>query len=352
VSTDIDLGPLCIQGHAMPDGAECCPVCGMTVDESAIEPEPELPAEAMSNDTAALLTDSPPEPDAAPSPHRRDRRFWVASFLVIVLLLSLAGAVWFFVFRTTDEDRYLSDLSKAHLLADFGSSEAAVAQGHAFCSKLSAGAPPSGYKSQQIAVANFCHDFGSAFSVVPTPQEQQQHLTTALRDGGMGGRFASDAAAVAYAESVCRSLDGGGPQQGPQEDAVAVSIYCSKYESGFKTLHPIQVDGSFKLNDSDPSTYIPSIMGSDSSCEGAGGYSDISSGAEVVVKNSSGTVLTTTQLGDGTGYPPVQCTFKFSFTVMDGDEGGYSVTVSHRGELHYTAAQLKIPDEVAITLGS
>lgn len=43
--------------------------------------------------------------------------------------------------------------------------------------------------------------------------------------------------------------------------------------------------------------------------------------------------------------------FHFSFTVMDGDAGGYSVSVSHRGEVHYTAAELKIPDRVAITLG-
>ena len=183
------------------------------------------------------------------------------------------------------------------------------------------------------------------------PQRQQQKLVTTLRDQGLAGQFSSDAAAVAHAQSVCRSLDNGGAQQGPKEDAIAVSIYCGKYESGFKVLTPIEVAGSITLNDTNPSTYIPSITGDSSSCQGAGGYSDISPGTEVVVKNGSGTVLTTTQLDVGSGAPPVDCQFKFSFTVMDG-ESDYSVTISHRGELHYTAAQLKIPDSVAITLGN
>lgn len=137
----------------------------------------------------------------------------------------------------------------------------------------------------------------------------EDQLTSALRDKGLAGRFASDAAAVAHAESVCRRLDNGGAQQGPEEDAVVVSIYCSKYASGFKTLRPIKVDGSFTLQDSSPSSYLPSISGEGSSCEGDGGYSDISSGVEVVVKSGSGAVLTTTQLGIGTGNPPLDCEF-------------------------------------------
>jgi hypothetical protein len=184
------------------------------------------------------------------------------------------------------------------------------------------------------------------------PQYQQQKLTTALREQGLAGQFSSDAAAVAHAQSVCRSLDNGGAQQGPKEDAVAISIYCGKYESGFKVLTPIEVEGSFTLNDSDPSVYSTSITGDSSSCQGGGGYSDISPGAEVVVKNGSGTVLTTTQLGTGTGSPPTDCEFKFAFTVMDGSESGYSITVSHRGELHFTPAKLKIPNAVALTLGN
>lgn len=353
MSMDIDPERLCLQGHPMPEGARYCPLCGMAVDDLDTRSAAEAP---LADDTNLLPMPepvSPPEPEGAPSPRpKRRRRWWVAGFLCVALLLGATVAVWFFAFRTTDEDRYLSDLSKAHLLADFGTADAAVAKGEAFCSKLSAGAPTSGYKSQQIAVAHFCPQFLTGFSVVPTPQEQQQALTTTLRERGLGGRFVSDAAAVAYAENICRSLDSGGVQQGPGEDAVAVSIYCNKYESGFKTLLPIKVDGTFTLRDLTPSIYVTSITGSNSSCEGAGGYSDISSGTEVVVKNSSGKVLTTTQLGVGTGYPPVECEFKFSFTVMDGSDGGYSVTVSHRGELHYTAAQLKIPNEVAVSMGN
>jgi hypothetical protein len=268
------------------------------------------------------------------------------------LLLSGTAGLWFFKFRTADEDHYVAQLSKAQLMADFGTADVAVTQGKAFCAKLSAGAPRSGYRSQQIAVANFCNQFSSGFAVVPTPLEQQQNLTKALRQQGLAGQFASDAAAVAHAQSVCRALDNGGPQQGPQEDAVAVSIYCSKYASGFTTLHPIDVEGSFTLQDSTPLDFSPDITGQASSCQGASGYSDISAGTEVLVKNGSGTVLITTQLGVGTGSPPVNCEFTFSFTVMDGSEGGYSIAVSHRGDVHFTAEQLKIPADVALTLGN
>jgi hypothetical protein len=72
----------------------------------------------------------------------------------------------------------------------------------------------------------------------------------------------------------------------------------------------------------------------------------------VVAKNSAGDVLTTTTLGRGRGSTPYHCEFGFSFTVMDGEKGGYVVTVSHRGDLHFTAAKLKLPDAVGLTLGS
>lgn len=352
MSMDIDPERLCLQGHPMPEEARYCPTCGMAVDDLTVRSSEGPPLTTDTDVVPMVEPDSLSEPEGAPAPRpKRHRRWWVAGFVCVALLLGATGAAWYFAFRTTDEDRYLSDLSKAHLLADFGTADAAVAKGEAFCSKLKAGAPTSGYKSQQIAVARFCPQFSTGFSVVPTPQEKQLSLTTTLRDRGLGGRFASDAAAVAYAENICRSLDDAGAQQGPEEAAVAVSIYCIKYEAGFKTLHPIKVDGTFTLNDSDPSIYYPSITGSASSCEGAGGYSDISDGTEVVVKDSTGAVLTTTQLGRGTGSPPVDCEFKFSFTVMDGSAGAYSVTVSRRGELHYTAAELKIPNLVALTLG-
>ena len=202
-----------------------------------------------------------------------------------------------------------------------------------------------------LAIALLLSATAAFWFAIGAPQYQQQQLTTALRDQGLASQFSSDAAAVAHAQSVCRNLDNGGAQHGPKEDVIAVSIY-SKYESGFTTLSPIEVEGSFTLNDSDPLTYSPSITADSNSCQGAGGYSDISPGTEVLVENGSGTVLTTTNLGVGTGSPPTECEFTFSFTVMDGSESGYSVTISHRGELHYTAAQLKIPNEVASTMGN
>ena len=262
----------------MPADAKFCPKCGSPGD-SAVNTQAAMPTLGDSTVTPQpgpdghLKPDGPfvpndPEPDGALEPDgghgpdpRRSRRRLMVGLVCAALLLSGTAGLWFFKFRTADEDHYVAQLSKAQLMADFGTADVAVTQGKAFCAKLSAGAPRSGYRSQQIAVANFCNQFSSGFAVVPTPLEQQQNLTKALRQQGLAGQFASDAAAVAHAQSVCRALDNGGPQQGPQEDAVAVSIYCSKYASGFTTLHPIDVEGSFTLQDSTPLDFSPDITG-------------------------------------------------------------------------------------------
>ena len=289
-------------------------------------------------------------PAEAPRPPRRRRR--LALGLVAVLVLSgIAVGGWAFANRTTSSDSYISDLKAQALLGGFGTEKAAIAQGQAFCTSLEAGKAAKGYQVQQIAVTHFCPEFLKGFEQIPTPQEQQAQLTTELRDKGLAGRFASDAAAVAHAKDVCRRLDRGGLSQGPVEDSVAVAIYCDKYSSGFTVLRPIRVHGTFTLLESDPSVYFPSISGVAGACEGDGGYSDISAGTEVVVSDNSGKTLTTSQLGYGRGTPPVTCRFKFSFTVMDGSAGGYTVAVGSRGELHFTAAELKLPRAVELTLG-
>ncbi|WP_310964553.1 hypothetical protein [Nocardioides terrisoli] len=263
----------------------------------------------------------------------------------------LGTAVYWFGLRTTDEERYVDALKAQHLYVQFGTREAAVTQGRAFCAKLDAGQEPVGYRSQQVAVKELCPAFAKGFTVVPTPAELQSQFASELRDKGLGGKFASDVAAAAFAKRTCSRLDAGGAQQGPAVDAVAVSVYCPKYSNGFTTLERIHVKATFGLKDSDPSSYFPDIVSKAGGCSGTSGYSDITAGREVLVKDGAGDLLTTTTLRAGHGSPPFSCTFDFSFTVLDGAKGGYSITVANRGDVHFSAAQLKIPGAVGLTLG-
>jgi hypothetical protein len=354
--------PTCLNGHIVPSDAEYCPKCGARAAETnsatttAAEQDtqrsnPSAGPEFRPSWDFTVVPDSTVTAPTSPRPRRR-RKAFILIAAVTALILVVAGLIgWSLIGRPSTDDHYVQALRTAGLLDDFGGPDSAVAQGRAFCTKLSAGGEATGYKSQQIATLYYCKQFSKNFVVIPTPEEQQRNLTTALREAGLGGTFPSDAAAVASAKSVCRKLDRGGSQQGPQVAEIAVSVYCPDYTSGFKTLRPIHVRGSFELTDTD--VYYSNIDFSAFGCEGTGGYSDIGPGTEVVVKDNAGKVLTTTTLGSGSGSRyGFTCRFHFAFTVMDGAEGGYVVTVSDRGNLHYSASQLQIPGDVAVTLGS
>lgn len=75
-------------------------------------------------------------------------------------------------------------------------------------------------------------------------------------------------------------------------------------------------------------------------CIGFGGYSDMTSGADVAVKNGKGSLIATGRLGTGTlarsgGF---KCTFSFELQVPD--SSFYVIQVSHRGEQHYSKSDL------------
>lgn len=374
----------CSNGHDAPVGATFCPVCAARVDAVVVveaspsswdtgeavlctaeqEPEPEPGTEpephaaALTSDDISVaeldrLFDLPATEIANISTSQRPRRRKVlaaVAFLVVLAAVAASG-VWWFGVRETSEDRYLAALEAGGFTEQYATPDVAIAAGEAFCADLASGKAKEGYDYQKVAVDELCPELRGAVTVVPTPQQQAEELTTTLRDKGLGGLFPSDAAAVAHAESLCRGLDDGAPQQGPEEDAIAVGVYCHEYADGFETLFPIEVKGTFTLFDDDPSYYYSSMGGGDNDCYGDGGYDDIAQGAEVLVKNSAGEVLTTTSLGRGTGVPPYMCEFPIKFSVMDGEEGGYYLEVSHRGQQHYTAAQLKLPDAVSLVLG-
>ncbi len=167
-----------------------------------------------------------------------------------------------------------------------------------------------------------------------------------LQTEGLISNFSSDANAVAHAKAFCGGLEGGAPQQGLPADQVAVNYYCPKFSDGFKVLRTATVSGSFELIDSGVDSSID-VVGS--VCNGTGGYSDITDGTTVLVKNDAGKLLAETTLGPGSG-TSADCTFHFSFSVTEGATD-YVVTISHRGEQHYTFAQLKT-DGLNLTLGT
>lgn len=169
-----------------------------------------------------------------------------------------------------------------------------------------------------------------------------------LREAGLTGEFNSNANAVAHGKQVCRQLEDGGKQQGTPVDKVAVEYYCPQFKEGFHVLESITVTGSFTLKDESPNPYAPAITVSDSSCSGSGGYGDIDAGTQVTVKNGKGDTLTTTFLEAGSG-GRFLCTFPFSFDITEGEDR-YVVSVSRRGEMSYSFADLKA-NGVALVLG-
>jgi len=153
----------------------------------------------------------------------------------------------------------------------------------------------------------------------------------------MSGEFSSDPTAIAHAKQVCASLKSGGKQQGQPADEVAVGVYCPQFSNGFHVLETVSVEGSISFTDS--SIYSSSISSYGGTCEGDGGYSDMSPGTGVTVKNGKGEIVATTELKSGTG-SSYSCKMPFAFTVTEGEDT-YVVSISHRGENSYSFDQLK-----------
>jgi hypothetical protein len=79
----------------------------------------------------------------------------------------------------------------------------------------------------------------------------------------------------------------------------------------------------------------------------ASDYPDIEQGVQVVVTNSSGTVIGTGQLGDGKdqnnpflGNISTACDYSFTVQVPSGMDR-YGITISHRGTIWFSAKQMQ-----------
>jgi hypothetical protein len=100
----------------------------------------------------------------------------------------------------------------------------------------------------------------------------------------------------------------------------------------------------------------PGWFGTDPSpggdCYTGGGYDDIQSGAQVTVKDESGTVIALGALDPGHSDDVLSRTCVFGFVAADvpGGKSFYTVEVAHRGELKYTPEEAARPLE--LTLGN
>lgn len=109
---------------------------------------------------------------------------------------------------------------------------------------------------------------------------------------------------------------------------------------GAMTLQQSSSYGSYSSYSSyGSSSYSSSAysVGSDGSCMGDGGYSDISAGTAVNVYDSSGAVVAVGELSRGRGSYSSGCTFSFSVPDVPTGERFYQVEISHRGKMNLTA---------------
>jgi hypothetical protein len=109
------------------------------------------------------------------------------------------------------------------------------------------------------------------------------------------------------------------------------------------------VGGMFTLRDT---SVNPSIAFDGKTCHGTGGYSDIAAGAPVTLRDENGTILGATVLPDGEKMV-ADCFFVFAMGKVPDTAQFYVITVSHRGEMSKSHADLAADNWIFdLTLGS
>jgi len=117
---------------------------------------------------------------------------------------------------------------------------------------------------------------------------------------------------------------------------IAAAGFVALAASGTLTPHHT-INGAFVLLDTDP-TYS-SIKTVGSGCEGTGGYSDLSPGAQVTLRDGDGKTLGSTALSEGSG-SSTSCTFTFSIPNIP-EVPFYAVEISHRGQVTNSLADMR-----------
>jgi hypothetical protein len=104
------------------------------------------------------------------------------------------------------------------------------------------------------------------------------------------------------------------------------------------------VSGTFALTDTGENF-------SSTFCAGTGGYADIRSGTNVVLKDGDGKLLATGSLGNPTGSGS-QCTFTYTLKNVP-DSPFYTIEVGSRGDLSYSLEEMRGKAwSIDLTLGS
>lgn len=87
-------------------------------------------------------------------------------------------------------------------------------------------------------------------------------------------------------------------------------------------------------------------------CVGAGGYSDITPGAEVILTNQSGKILGATGLSAGVAAVDL-CQYTFTIHNVPDDQAQYAVEVTHRGKVVKSKAEMQASNwTIELTIGS
>jgi hypothetical protein len=158
--------------------------------------------------------------------------------------------------------------------------------------------------------------------------------------------WATDRAAVNAGYLVCEDLDGGSAPRGSDADLIAVQHLCPDYEDAFRVLEQQIVSGTFTVFDRDE--WLLSDEGD--SCFPDGGYGDVNSSTQVVVRSGSSTELARTNLGSGQIGIFQGCQFSFDLSLTEG-ESIYIVEVGDRGEISYTWEEITAPAAIELSLG-
>jgi hypothetical protein len=124
---------------------------------------------------------------------------------------------------------------------------------------------------------------------------------------------------------------------------VAAAAFISFNNSG--ALSPKhEISGTFALTDTGEAF-------SSSSCAGSGGYSDIRSGTNVVLKDGDGKLLATGSLANPTGSGS-KCMFTYTLKNVP-DSPFYTIEVGSRGDLSYSLEEMRgMAWSIDLTLGS
>lgn len=88
----------------------------------------------------------------------------------------------------------------------------------------------------------------------------------------------------------------------------------------------------------------------DAGCEGQGGYSDIDAGTQVVVRDGSGEILGSTNLGPGEVEDGVACIYEFLIIGVPDDRKQYVLEIGRRGQVVSSRAEM-LADEWSFEVG-